>query len=514
VTEDGGESWRKIDSFPGIPELSYVTDVTASQHDADTVYATFNNFKMGDFKPYVLKSTDRGKTWSSIASNLSEPHVTWSIVEDHEKADLLFLGTEYGLFFTIDGGEKWIPLKGNVPVIAFRDLEIQKRENDLACATFGRGFYILDDYSPLRYVNEASLEQEGMIFPVKKTWMYVQARPLGGGEKASQGAAYFTAPNPPYGAVITYYLKDTIKTLKQIRKESESKLRKEGKPVYYPAWEDLKNEDREEKPAIILTITDEDGNVVRRLTQPAVAGIHRVAWDLRYPATTPTQIGGEGGGRWSRRAAGPVVMPGTYTVSMAKFIDGKLTPIGEPVSFITEPLGLATLPAEDKAEVLAFQQKVGRLVRAVMGANAVIGDMEKRLKYIKQAILDTPAADPVLAKQARELELRLIDIKEAFTGDPTKPRRSEPGVPGILSRVMNAVYSSWASTSKTTATQIREYEIAADQFEVALSDLRRFVEVDMKALEEVDMKALEDALESAGAPWTPGRAIPNWTKEQ
>jgi photosystem II stability/assembly factor-like uncharacterized protein len=498
VTEDGGANWRKIDKFPGIPELAYVTHVEVSGHEPDTVYATFTNFKTGDFKPYVLKSSDRGRSWKSITSDVPANQVTWCIVEDSVKKELLFLGTEFGLFFSVDGGGKWIQLKGSLPVIAFRDLEIQKRENDLACATFGRGFYIFDDFTPLRFVSEEALNQEAIIFPVKKAWMYIQASPLGGGEKSSLGADFFTAPNPPYGTVITYYLRETLKTRKELRREEEAKLRKEGKPVYYPSWEDLKAEDREEKPSLIFTITDEEGNVVNRITQPAAQGINRFAWDHRYPAAVLP------GGR--RSAIGPMAAPGKYKVSMAKCVNGEITQLVDSVEFEIEPLGLATLPAEDKEALLAFNQKVGRLMRAVMGAYAVINDVEGRFEAIKSAILATPAADPALAKTVRELQLRLKDIKEKFTGDPTKPKRGEASETGFMRRLQEAIYGGISSTSKPTTTHQRNYEIAADQFEAVLSDLKQLVEVDFKALEE--------ALESAGAPYTPGRAIPNWKKEQ
>ncbi|MBK7872783.1 MAG: glycosyl hydrolase [Saprospiraceae bacterium] len=206
ITEDGGKSWRKIDKFPGVPDMAYVSDVFLSQHDINTVYALFNNYNEGDFKPYVLKSTDLGRTWTSIAKTLPDRHITWTIVEDHVDKNLLFLGTEFGLFFSNNGGNNWIPLKGNVPTVAVRDLEIQKRENDLVAATFGYGFLIFDDYSPLRNITSITLSKEGILYPVKNTWMYYPSS-LIGGEKGSQGDAYFAAPNPPLWSNIYFLFK-------------------------------------------------------------------------------------------------------------------------------------------------------------------------------------------------------------------------------------------------------------------------------------------------------------------
>jgi photosystem II stability/assembly factor-like uncharacterized protein len=317
VTEDGGESWRKVESFPGVPPRSYVSDIETSLHDADTVYASFDNHKMSDFKPYVLKSLDRGRSWTSVTGDLPERGTVYALAEDHVKPSLLFAGNEFGVFFTVDGGARWIQLEGGVPPIAVRDLDIQRRESDLALGTFGRGFYILDDYSPLRLVREVQLEQEATLFPVKKAWMFIPRSPLGGEGKANQGHSFFAAPNPPFGAVFTYYLKDEIKTRKETRREAEKKIAKDGGDVSYPSWDDLRAEAREEKPTIVLTVRDEDGNVVRRVRGPVKAGIHRVAWDLRYPAFEPTDL--EPSTEYNPYAdvpLGPAAAPGTYTVSL------------------------------------------------------------------------------------------------------------------------------------------------------------------------------------------------------
>ncbi|MCI0478946.1 glycosyl hydrolase, partial [Candidatus Uhrbacteria bacterium] len=148
VSEDGGANWRKIERVAGVPELTYVSHLQASGHDANTVYAAFDNHKTGDFKPYVYKSTDRGRTWTSITSDLPQRGTTYVVVEDHVDRNLLFAGTEFGLFFSQNGGGKWIQLKGGFPTIAVRDLWVQKRRDDLVVGTFGRGIYILDDYRP------------------------------------------------------------------------------------------------------------------------------------------------------------------------------------------------------------------------------------------------------------------------------------------------------------------------------------------------------------------------------
>ena len=280
VTEDNGANWRKISTFVGVPKNTYVNAIVTSKHDANVVYAVFNNHKQGDFKPYILKSSDKGKTWAPIQNNLPERGSVYDIAEDHVNPNLLFAGTEFGIFFTIDQGKTWTQLKAGLPTIAVRDIEIQERENDLVLATFGRGFYILDDYSPLRTFKPEMMKEKAVIFPIKDALMFVDARPLGLRGKGSQGANLFTTPNPEIGAVFSVLINDTTKTTKEIRQEKESKLIKDGKDVAYPTYEALKIEDNEEKPYLIYTIMDSKGTPVQKIKQP---GGHLSLIDHSHP---------------------------------------------------------------------------------------------------------------------------------------------------------------------------------------------------------------------------------------
>src|SRR5579864_1789719 len=220
VTSDGGQNWTKYEKFPGVPDMTYVSRLAASQHDANTIYAAFDRHKDEDFKPYLLKSTDRGKTWSSIAGDLPENGTVLAFAEDPVNANLLVAGTEFGAYFSVSGGQHWWRLKGGLPTIAVRDIVIQSREADLVIATFGRGFYVLDDITPLRQMKAESTEQAAAAFPVKDALLYVERHPLGGPRKGFQGDAYYAAENPPYGAVFTAYLKEKIKTRKEKRQDA------------------------------------------------------------------------------------------------------------------------------------------------------------------------------------------------------------------------------------------------------------------------------------------------------
>ncbi|MCW8849546.1 MAG: glycosyl hydrolase, partial [Melioribacteraceae bacterium] len=225
VSEDA-KTWTKYSKFPGVPEFTYVSDILPSKFDENVVFATFNNHKRDDFKPYVFMSLNKGKSWTSISANLPANGPVHTIEQDFKNPELLFVGTEFGVFFSKNSGKEWIQLKSGIPTISVKDIAIQEREEDLVLATFGRGFYILDDYSVLRNTDEKSLAKEGVLFPVKDASLYIQDR-----GRYGQGSTFYKADNPEFGATFTYFLKEVPKTLKAIRHEKEKELFKDGKPI-------------------------------------------------------------------------------------------------------------------------------------------------------------------------------------------------------------------------------------------------------------------------------------------
>ncbi|MDQ1707521.1 MAG: hypothetical protein QOJ88_732 [Pyrinomonadaceae bacterium] len=502
VTEDGGKNWRKLETFPGVAELAYVSRIIASNHDANTVYAAFENRQNADFKPYLLKSVNAGRTWTSITSNLPQDWPVWSIAEDHVNPNLLFVGTEFGLFFTIDGGQKWTQLKGGVPTIQFRDLTIQKRENDLVAGTFGRGIYILDNYTPLRLLKAETLRQEAELFPVKDALLYIPSQPLGLRGKSFQGESFFAAENPPFGATFTYYLKDELKTKRARRQDAEKEAAKKNSAVNLPRLADLSAEDEEEAPSVIFTISDASGRVVRRMTGPVTSGLQRVSWDLRYPPTSlPPPPNPENENPFDDGSGGPLVMPGTYKVSLAKRVDGVMTPLGQPQEFQVIVLGQEAMSPSDRAALVEFQQKVARLQRAVQGALDAANALKPRLVLIRRALLETPGVGDRLLDDASALDKRTNDILRALRGDSALRARNINLPPAIGERVGDIVGSQRLSTARPTQTQINQYALAAQDFEQLLAQLRQLI--------ERDLANLERQMEAAGAPWTPGR-IPEW----
>lgn len=492
VTEDGGKNWRKMETFPGIPEMTYVSCLYASQHDANTVYATFDNHKRADFKPYVLVSNDRGKSWKSISGDLKEPQVVYSFVQDHIKKDLFFIGTEYGVFFTNNGGEKWIQLKGSLPTQAIRDLDIQKRENDLAIATFGRGFYILDNYSLLRETSEKLLNDENYkLFPVKDALMFTKRSATFSGV----GASFYKADNPSFGATFTYYIKEAPKTLKQQRQEKEKELIKKNEPVYYPSFDDFRKEDDEEKPFLLFSVFDHAGNVVRKLKTKVESGVNRFTWDLRYASTDPIKKATD------ENPSGYPVMPGKYKVTMSISIDGLLKEVAGPVEFEAKVLNNVTLPANDRIELVAFQNKVNDLNRAVNGAIEVSSDLKSKIEIIKTAIKQTQNAPQSLIDEANTIADENTILYRKLVNDEVLSKRNEPTYPSISARVGEVVYGMWSSTSTPTNSYKQNYQIASEEFKPVLDSLKRLV--------EIDLMNLESEMNKLNSPWTPGR-VPDW----
>jgi photosystem II stability/assembly factor-like uncharacterized protein len=308
VSEDAGRTWRKVEStaltVAGVPEFTYVTDVLASTRDANTVFATLNDWNRGNFKPYIVKSGDRGRTWSSISGDLPQRSGAWSVAQDSANGNVMFAGMEFGVYATVDGGAHWVKLSG-VPTSQVRDITIQKRENDLVAGTFGRGVFILDDYTALRDLSAEGLAEKARLYPLRDAYQYNQL----GLYEASWGNTTYS--NPPYGALLTY----------SIGQAADAKL--------------------------AIQIADDQGQRVRRieLTGDGVTpGVHRIAWDLNRDPPPGGQTGGRGGqgggggGGGRGASAGPPVAPARYTATIGAMNGDTFTAIGKPVSFLVVSL--------------------------------------------------------------------------------------------------------------------------------------------------------------------------------
>ena len=526
ITEDGGKSWRKVEKPAGVPEDAYVQRIVASQHDAGVVYVAYENHQNGDFKPYILKSADKGKTWVNIAGNLPERGGVYALAEDHINKNLLFAGTEFGLYFTRIGGEKWIKLNVGLPTIMVRDLAIQKQVDDLVIGTFGRSIYILDDYSPLRVATPELFQSDSAIFPVKSALSYLPYNPGG-----DLGAAHFTAPNPPVGAAITFNLKEAIRTKQQERLQRERAAIQRGEAPPYPTPEELRTEAEEEPPAIVVSISDASGKVIRRFDAPATRGIHRVTWDLRAqsivlpPAIPAGGAGGRGGGGRGGAAVGrggaggrggveivpaaggggrggatgALVVPSKYSVSVARRQGGIITPLAGSQAF--EVLAEGPSNREDRMALAAFQEKLGALQKAMTATQEAATEAGQRLSAIRRAIDATPSLSNKLREDTLRLEKTLDEINIALSGDRIWRAHNE-GVPASVSEHLQAAAAATrGTTGRPTKTAGEQYQLASEGLAAEIPKLRKLI--------ETDIKALEKQLDAAGAPPTPGR-LPDW----
>jgi photosystem II stability/assembly factor-like uncharacterized protein len=509
VTEDQ-KTWRKMEEFPGVPKYTLVSDVLPSRYDENIVYATFNNHKRDDFKPYVIKSTDKGLTWKSIANNLPANGAVNTIVEDPVNPKLLFVGTEWGVFFSIDGGENlpagkagWIQLKAGMPLVKVPDITIQEREKDLVVATFGRGFYILDDYSPLRTVSKELLEKDAYLFPVKDALMYIPSGGLG-----SQGTNYFRAPNPEYGATFTYYIKEVPKTLKADRQAKEKTLFKDGKPIPQPSLEALHEEELEKAPYLIFKIYDEFGNVVKKITKTASAGISRAYWDLRYESTSPittekfepVAAGAAGGRRGGGGGGGILSMPGKYKVSISMVSKEQEKELVPQTEFNVVPLNNTTIPASNRAELVAFQKKAAELARTAMGIQNVADELAKTTEAIKQALSNTPNVPFSLFTRANDISKELDNILITIRGRQGRGASAEENPPAqvtLSSRLQTMLYTAMRTTTNLTKNQTVAYETLYEEIQPVIAKIKK--------ISDVDLKAIEAEMDKLNVPWTPGR---------
>ncbi len=501
LTNDGGKNWTKFDNLPGVPAMSYVHQIIASLHDKSTAYVCFNHHRYGDFKPYVLKTTDAGKTWKPIQNNLPVRGSVYSIAEDHVDSNLLFVGTEFGLFFSNSGGQSWTQLKSGLPTIAVRDLEIQRRESDLVLATFGRGFYVLDDYSLLRNLKKEDLNKPAILFPIKESLMFIERYPLGLRDKGHLGSSYFSTPNPSVGAVFSYYLKDDIKTLKQKREALEKNKYEKKQKVFYPSADSLRLEDQQPEPYLLFTVKDESSSVVRHLKAPAKKGLQRLVWDFRYgsPAPVNNRYKPAPDQLFGGAEEGHLVMPGQYTVTLSKYEDGILTALTDPIKFSCKLLDQSSIPTDMSANV-AFYKQVTEIRKAVSAANDLMNTLDARISNINLAVQDMPApAKPILEKSFA-ISRQLNDLKIKMNGDVSKARRNFETLPSINERVSGIEGSVWSSTAPIPTTFKDSYTVAAKQFTLALDDLKKIY----AAIEQ-----LEKELEINNAPYTPGR-WPDW----
>ena len=466
VSEDDGTTWTKHDVFEGIPKNTRVNMLTASMHDEKVVFAAFNAQRQGDFKPYLMKSADKGKTWVSIASDLPIRGTVYCIKQDHVDPNLLFVGTEFGAYFSNNGGLNWTKL-GGLPTIAVYDLDIQKRENDLVAATFGRGFYVLDNYSLLRDLSKTNLDSKAHLFPVKTALLYVPADPLGLDGTGFQGHNMWAAENPSFGANFYLHVKDEYKTLKAARQEKEKALEKKGAEVLYPSFDALRKEDAEVKAQLVWTISDANGKQIRRMTSSPEKGLNKMTWDLRANSTNPIGKGGNGF----------LVTPGTYTVSIDLIKNDSVEVLISKQSFEVKGLNNQTLIAKDPQALAEFRVALAELNRQVSGASSQLEEVKEQIDLFENAIINYPTTDLTLISQIRQVKKIIASCELQLWGDQLKKSKEFETNPSISERLGMVEYQLYDNTSGVTNTHRANKLIVEEEFKNVRLELSQVYEI-------------------------------------
>ncbi|APD94874.1 glycosyl hydrolase [Alteromonas mediterranea] len=491
VTTNGGKSWKKIelDDIRGIPANSYVNDIRADLYDPNTVYVALDNHKYGDYKPYLIKSTNLGKSWTSLAEDLPEKHLVWRIVQDHVNKDLLFIGTEFGVFFSVNGGKKWVELDGGMPTISTRDVKIQRRENDLVAGTFGRGIYILDDYAPLRSLTEKSMQQDAILFGPSRPVKWFQ---LDDNHTDSDGDDRFVAKNPEHGATFTYYLKDSLLTAKEKRQEADKKAVEDKKYPKYPSWEAVEAENQEAEPAVYIEVRDSEGDIIKRVDGKTKKGLHRLTWDMKYASTNPLT-------EKDSKNNGLMALPGSYTATFFKRVGTKVTPLSEPVSFELAAIVEGALEGATPQEMEAYGSAVSDAQKRAISATTVLKQLKDTMALLRTAIDRTPSDIAKLEAQFAAIQEEIHAVNRQFYGLKSRDRMGiKPA--NIMSRLRYA-RSALGSSYGPTAQHKDQLGYANDSLDSAVARIG--------TLQSTAVPALQQAVVEAGGPWTSGLPVIN-----
>jgi hypothetical protein len=389
VSRDAGATWTRVERFPGVPDMTYFSRVLASAHDEGTVYITLEGHRSNDFKPYVLRSTDYGRTFTSIAANLPQDAAVYVIREHHRNPDLLFVGTEYGVFFSLNRGRSWTQLRHGIAPAPVHDVIIHPRANDLVVGTHGRGIYILDDITALERLAAAAQSGSAQLFAVapatiqnphgglrlfgNRNYVTENPRTRTGGHSAA-ALTYFAGAAQPAGATGS------------------------------------------------IAVVDAAGAVVREIPAPLTPGVHRAEWDLRWsmPVVTPPAQPGRGEAEGTEAAAvrpapaGPFVFPATYTVKL-RIHDGAAEPrVLSQTSVQVLPDPLLTLSDVEyrqlhdaRMRALALQGQIARLAQRLDAARETLGPA-----------VEGQDSTSAAAMQAKQLRTDIDGLLTALRGAP------------------------------------------------------------------------------------------------
>jgi photosystem II stability/assembly factor-like uncharacterized protein len=505
VTRDGGANWTSVEAnLKGVPANTWVPEIKASRHAAGTAFIVFDNHRRSDWTPYVYRTTDYGKTWTSLATKDLWGYAL-SIEQDPVDPDLLFLGTEFGLWTSLDGGKSWMKWKHGFPTVSVQGLKIHPRDHDLVIATHGRAGYVLDDIRPLRSMSKAVLTEPLHLFEVPDAQAYTTRQKEG---SRFLGDAEFRGENEPYGALLTWSLNfpglpHPIEEKERERKQKEREAAQ--KPIVTEAGApvvDIPKEpeasasakpaeppprDPDKGPEVDIEVADASGTVIRKFKGPAKLGVNRTSWDLHRDAFKRVTVPGEEPNEFRTRT-GPEIVPGTYTVTV-KFRDQEAK---QTVRVLADPRDNVT--AEQRQAKYDAMMRAGKLTETVTAAleriqktRADIDSVSSKLK--KDEDVDDRAdktPDP-LVKAGTELKKRLDAMEKRLWQPPkTKGIIAETDVLARINYPLESMQSSWDAP---TPAQLAYLERAEGLLKTVLADFNKlFAEDVAKYRDEVRAK--------------------------
>ena len=491
VTSNGGQSWKSIPVTKlGLPDRTFVNDIKADLYDSNTVYVSLDNHKEGDLSPYLFKSSDLGESWESISNNIPDNTLVWRFVQDHVKKDLFFLATEFGIYTSLNGGDSWQKL-GGTPTISFRDIVIQERENDLVGASFGRGFFVLDDYSALREMTPENLASKGKLFKPRDAKLFRPRNSLG-----NTGGQFYIAKNPTYGAVFTYHLNNLPKTSKAIRVQGERMLNSKNEDIPFPGYDKLADEMLEKSPSLILTIKDSNGNHIRNIKQNAMNGSGKIAWNLRHKSYYPVRAG-RAQSNWWFNPSGPYVTPGEYHAELYLENNGLVEKLDGPISFNVKPLRKGTLAGSSYDEYNGFRDKVSSLYIEISKYEDEFNMMKNKVQLLEKASMQLQDFSPDILKKIADFKSKYSKVEYEIDGNPARAEIGEWDKVTLATRIRIAMQGLSTSYGPT--------ELNSSNLEIArnmLNESKGIIE-SLKA----ELESLEEEIKKLNPPHMTGSGI-------
>jgi photosystem II stability/assembly factor-like uncharacterized protein len=492
ITRDGGQSWNRIDERArGVAEGAWVPMIAPSPHDAGTAFVVIDDHRRNDMNPHVYRVEDYGQRWRSLVTDELSGYAL-SVLQDHEDPNLLFVGTEFGLFVSVDAGNSWTRFTAGVPTVSVMDMAIQERENDLVLGTHGRSIYVIDDYSALRNLSEKDFESRLMILSATTGQHYVANQTPSTRFTAS---AEFRAENEPYGVMLTFIANG------QDLLHPDDKAERERKILLRESVDEVSKEDNGEDdgdPEVTITVKDASGDVIRTYREAAYQGLNRVTWNMRrdgarnLPGPTPEEY--EDG-----LPTGPEVPPGRYSITLAlDHPDSQATVASIDVQTVVDPR--SSNSQFDIEQNYATQVELLRLEKAVVSSVERLVRARKEISTITQLITARPGSGEneklsALKDQAGEINESIDELEKRFRLPP-----ETKGYPYTANKIISQVQMAQAyvaSTKDTPSAAAQTYiQLARTSVDEGLSDFNDLIHGELeefrKAVDAAGIGLLSD----------------------